>query len=66
MKLTLLLLAPLPLLIVRRPSVTVTVAVPSIQRVAEVGVPLTTGTPSTLTRNTLLTWLGSPLTRRTR
>jgi hypothetical protein len=34
--LTLLLLAPAPLLTVRRPSVTVTTAVPSIQRVVEV------------------------------
>ena len=45
-KLTLLLLAPAPLLTVRRPSATVTTAVPSTQRAAEVGVPLTTGTPT--------------------
>jgi len=47
---SLLLLAPEALVSVRRPSVTVTVVVPSIQRVAEDGVPLTVRTPSAATR----------------
>ena len=45
---------------------TVTVDVPSIQRVVVVGVPLTVSTPSTVVRNTPSKWLGSPDTTRTR
>ena len=41
-----------PFAIVRRPSLTVTVVVPSTQRL-EVGVPLTVSTPSAVIRNTL-------------
>ena len=40
--------APAPLLIVSRPSVTVTVDVPSTQRDALFDVPLTVSTPSTV------------------
>ena len=61
----LLLLAPAPLRIVRRPSVTVTVDVPSIQRVVVVGVPVTVRTPSTVIRNTLSKAVASPDTTRT-
>ena len=50
MKQILLFTAPVPLLIVRRPSVTVTVRVPENQRVALVGVPETVNPPSTLMR----------------
>src|SRR5262249_42874664 len=50
MKQILLFAAPGPFVTVRRPSVTVTVRVPSNQRVAPVGFPLTVGTPSTLIR----------------
>ena len=46
--------------IVSRPSVTVTVEVPSIQRVEVVGVPLTVSTPSTFSRNTLSKCRASP------
>jgi len=49
----LLLPAPAPLRIVSLPSLTATVAVPSIQRVDVDGVPLTTRTPSAATRKTL-------------
>ena len=61
----LLLLAPAPLRIVSRPSVTVTVAVPSIHRVPVVGVPVTTSTPSAVVLNTLSKWVASPDTMRT-
>ena len=61
----LLLLAPAPLRIVSRPSLTATVDVPSIQRVDVVGVPLTIRTPSTVVRNTLSMFDARP-TRRGR
>jgi hypothetical protein len=46
-------LAPAALRIVKRPSVTVAVAVPSSHRVPLVVVPLTTSTPSAATANEL-------------
>ncbi len=64
-KQSLLLDEPVAFVIVNRPSVTVTVAVPSIQRVAEVGVPLTVSTPSTFVLKTPSKWLASPETTRT-
>src|SRR5262245_32788186 len=65
-KLILLFDAPEPLLIVSRPSATLTLTQPSNQRVDVVGVPLTARTASTLVRKTLSVWLGSPETTWTR
>src|SRR5688500_4305374 len=59
---SLLLLAPVPLEIVSRPSLTATVTFPSNHRVLPDGVPDTASTPSARTRNTLSVWLGSPET----
>ena len=50
MKSMLLDLAPVALVIVSLPSVTLTVAVPVTQRLAEVGLPLTTSVPSAAMR----------------
>src|SRR5437870_5016055 len=49
MKSSLLLTAPAALVMVSRPSLTITVLVPSKKRLPLVGLPLTTSTPSTLT-----------------
>ena len=65
MKQILLFCAPAPFVTVSLPSVTVTVLVPSIQRVLVVGVPLTVRTPSAATRNTPSKWFGSPEMIRT-
>jgi hypothetical protein len=53
MKHSLLLIAPAPLVIVSRPSVTVTVALPAIHRLVDVTRALTVSVSSTLIRNTL-------------
>jgi hypothetical protein len=57
--------APTAFATVRRPSPTVTILVPSNQRVVVVGVPLATSTPSTWVAYTLSMLLGSPHTTRT-